>query len=193
MKTKIIKKSGYIELVLDEPCDEVQFGKGVLAGMTQFDDINCWLVSDMRLSNFIQCTPYTASISADDYCSTLKPENPIQRSFVLKHLREYQEMDDGTLVWCTFNKMVVGKTHINGNCPASRYGFHPPIFHSKKDGLEILRALQSFWNEYQGTLRESKVTYPRLQKNASLILMEYRAHELRQKIKNEEQGPANCF
>ena len=193
MKTKIIKKPNYIELVLDEHCDEVKFGKGVLAGMTQFEDMNCWVVTDMRLSNLIQCTPYTASISADDYCSTLKPDNPNQRSFMLKHLREYQEMNDGTIVWCTFNKMVVGKSHINGERPVSSYGFNPPIFHSKKDGFEILLALQAFWNEYQGTLRESKVAYPRLQKNASQLLMEYSAHKLIQKMKKEGQGPANCL
>jgi len=193
MKTKIIKKPGYIELVLDEPCEEVQFGKGVLAGMTQFDDMNCWVVSDMRLSNFIQCSPYTASISADDFCSTHKPEDHQQRKFMLKHLREYREMNDGTIVWCTFNKMVLGKTHVNGNSPVSRYEFSPPIFHSKKDALDILRALQNFWNEYSGSLRDSKMSHPLLQKNVSQLLMEYHAHELKQKIDRVNEGAEPSF
>lgn len=187
MKTKINRLKGYIELVLDEPVDGVMFEKGVLAGMTQFHELDCWILCDMRLGRHIQCSPYTASISAEDYFCHLIPEDDEQRLLILSYLKEYTEHQDGTITWCSYNKMVRGERDIKGDSPSSHLQFFPEVYHGKKNALNLLLQIQEYWNTYTGTLKESKINNPYLQKNASEIMgdIRFRALMKENEIKQE--------
>lgn len=178
MKTKIIKSKGYIELVLDEPVEGIMFDKGVIAGMTQFADLNCWILCDIRLGRNINCSPYTASIAADDYFCHLIPEDDAQRQHILSYLKEYQEHNDGTITWCSYNKMVRGLSTIDGYSPSSHLHFYPEVYHSRKNALALLIQIQEYWNNYSGTLADSKIENPYLQKTASEILMDIRVRTM---------------
>lgn len=169
MKTKIIKRKGYIELVLNEPVEGVLFDKGVLAGMTQHADMDCWVLADMRLGNHIQCSPYTASISADDFTSTAQPANAKERKEILSYLKEYHEFSDGRISWCSFNKIVRGQDQVKGQSPVSWSGYTPHVYHSRKDALNILMQIKDFWDGYQGLLKDSKIDNPYFQPNLSFI------------------------
>jgi hypothetical protein len=191
MKTKLVKNKGSVDLILDEPIEGVLYDKGVVAGITQHADLDCWVVVDMRLGQHIQCSPYTASISAEDFTSTAQPTSQKERREIIDYLKEYHEFSDGRIVWCSFNKLVRGHSHIKGHAPVTWSGYSPPVFHSRKDALNILMQIKDFWDGYSGSLKDSKIENPYYQPTISFIEgdLRFRAILRERKLNSESLDP----
>lgn len=189
MKTKLIQEKGSISLIVDHGSEATKDNKQVLAAMNRMESSQCWMVIDVRLNERPAANPSSGTCNSEDVFSHLKPESPEQAITAKSMLKEFEEREDGTLVWCTFKNIVRGESGVNGKIPWGPGNFHPPVYHSKKDGLELLKEMQAFWEDHEGTIAEAKIDNPFSQPRDSFIEMRLslEASEKR-RSKNQDDG-----
>ncbi len=169
MKTKLIRDKRRVQLVLAEPNPEILYDKGVVAGMTEDEGTGCWIIADIRLGQHLIANPYAGSISGEDFVSTYKPESSTEREFYLSRLKEVDEREDGTLLWCSYSGIVRGSQSVGGYTPATWMNFTPHVYHSYREGLEVLKEIRAFWDNYIGTIADAKIDNPHYQPTGSSI------------------------
>lgn len=168
MKTKFLIEKGRTSLVVDH-------GKGawddkqVLAAMTHYDGTRCWTVIDIRLTDTPSADPWSGSGVGEDFYSQLKPKSEAEANEVKVLLKDYQELADGTLIWCTYKNIVRGHFDINGLAPGTPNGIKRPIYHRKAEAMAKLLECKAFWENHQGTIAEGKIPNPYSQPGASDI------------------------
>jgi hypothetical protein len=188
MKTRLSHERGRISLIIDHGDRTKE--KAVLAQMSHMEGTGCWSITDIRLSR--QCTAhkYSCSEIAEDFHAHIIPESVEEAAFIKSRLREYHELENGTIVWCTFRNIVRGESSVKGYTPPTSTGFHPPVYHSRADGLAYLKALQVFWEGHEGPTEDAKVENPDNQPRESILMMEMWAHQRREKERDElESAP----
>jgi hypothetical protein len=151
MKTLIEHYKGAIRLVIDDPA-KPRGERDVLAGMTEDEGTGCWQLIDVRLAKYGKPNPYAGSGSADTYCANYLPETPEDREIVKSMLREYTELEDGTILWCSFEGVVRGAPSVNGYSPVKWANFDQAGYFSRAEGLERLKEIQAFWEAHEGDL-----------------------------------------
>jgi hypothetical protein len=172
MKTKLLRDKGWVQLVLTEPNPEVLYDKGVVSGMTEDEGTGCWIIADIRLGRYMTANPYAGSISAEDFVSMHKPASGDERELYLSRLREVDEREDGTLLWCSYNGIVRGSQSVSGYTPSRWMDFTPNVYHSYREGLAIMKEIRAFWNNYIGRIKDAKIDNPYYQPTASAISSE---------------------
>jgi hypothetical protein len=169
VKTKFLRERGRVSLVVDTGEPTTMDNKQALAAMTLLEGTGCWSIIDIRLDDHPSADPWSASGFSEEFYSELKPESSEQAIEVKAMLKEYQELKDGTLVWCSFRDIVRGESGVNGFTPSGKNNFQPPVYHSRRQGLALLREIQEFWEAHAGTIEESKIDNPYSQPNASVV------------------------
>jgi hypothetical protein len=192
VKTKFLRERGRVSLVVDTGEPTTMDNKQALAAMTLLEGTGCWSIIDIRLDDHPSADPWSASGFSEEFYSELKPESSEQAIEVKAMLKEYQELKDGTLVWCSFRDIVRGESGVNGFTPSGKNNFQPPVYHSRRQGLALLREIQEFWEAHAGTIEESKIDNPYSQPNAfvvksTLIFQKVmREHESRKKHRDAD-------
>lgn len=187
MKTNILREIGRVSLVIDHGVPTTMENKQALAAMTLLEGTGCWSIIDIRLDDHPRADPWSASGSGEDFYSELKPKSPEQAIEIKAMLKEYQELEDGTLVWCSFRDIVRGEPGVNGYTPAGRKNFQPPVHHSRRQGLILLKEMQDFWEAHTGTLMDAKIDNPYAQPSEFRVTSQLifdkamREHEARKK------------
>lgn len=175
MKIRMKRGKGYIELSYAAPGNEYG-SKVVVAAMTLFEGTGCWIVSDWRLSEYKVLSPYSASLNADDCCSRYKPKSPEERAFVIEHLREFTELPDGTLQWCTFDNFYRGQPNVKGYRPEWR-SCHDSGYFGYADAFAKLKEIQAFWESFEGDPETARIANPDRQWSESRMSMAYLCKE----------------
>lgn len=166
MKTKLKRSKGRIELVIDDA------EQGRLAVLEEHEGTGCWCLSDIRLAPYQCVSAYSAMHDADAYCSSFSPKSPDEANFVKSLLREYKELEDGTILWATFNGLVRGHPDINGYKPARWADFDQVGYFSFKEGLEHLKEMREFWATFEGDPNTVKLDNPHHQVSESVVWLE---------------------
>jgi hypothetical protein len=187
MKTRLSHEKGRVSLIIDHQGDLTK-EKAVLAQMTHMEGTGCWSITDIRLSRECRAHQYSCSEIAEDFQAHIIPESPDEAAFIKSRLREYHELENGTILWCTFRNIVRGQSSVKGYTPPTSTGFHPPVYHSRADGLAYLKALKVFWDEHEGPTEAAKVVNPDNQPRESMLMMEMWAHQDRQKERAEQES-----
>lgn len=154
METKLKRSKGQVELVVDDA------EQGRLAVLVEHEGAGCWCLSDTRLAPHQCVGAYSAMHNADAYCSSFKPRCLAEAAFVKSLLREYQELENGTILWATFNGLVRGHPDIDGYKPAKWANFDQVGYFSYKEGLERLREMREFWTAFEGDPNTVKLDNP---------------------------------
>lgn len=152
MKTKIFRSRGSsdcYQLVVDEPqCEE----RLILASLTHYHHTGAWILADVRLHPFAMPSAYFSE-SAEGVWSSYTAEGGEQADFVRGLLRDFVERPslegDGRIdfEWCPFQGVVAGQ-RINEicSCPDTYFNqVNPPIFHRRKDGLDLMNEFMNEW------------------------------------------------
>lgn len=187
MKTKLVHEKGCISLVVDHGAQATEDNKQVLAAMNKMEGTQCWMVIDIRLAERPVANPWSGSCNAEDVFSYIKPASAEQSVKAKSMLKEYEEREDGTLVWCTFKNIVRGEPGVNGRVPWGPLNFHAPVYHSRKDGLELLAQMHAFWEGHEGTIAEAKIDNPFSQPRQSVIEMRFTIEESQEKRRSNNQ------
>ncbi|WP_199028449.1 hypothetical protein [Ralstonia sp. ASV6] len=169
VKTKLITEKGRISLVIDDP-SKARDERDVVAAMTLHEGTGCWQLVDIRLSEHKKPSPFGGSMYADDFCARFLPDTPEDATVAKSLLREYKELEDGKLLWCTFDGIVRGEPEINGYAPV-RY-FDQAGYFSKAGGLAKLAEIKSFWDSYQGDPATAKIPNPLRQPSELVVRFE---------------------
>ena len=173
MKTRISHQKGRISLLIDQPIAPSGEGKAVLAAMTMNEGTGCWFLIDIRLAPHPVAHQWSGSGKGDDFYSEMKPKTPAEAKAIKAMLKEYEEREDGTLIWCSFRDIVRGELGVNGYVPASYNDFHAPVYHSRASGLAKLKEIQAFWEQHAGTVAEAKIENPYAQPTSGDIEREF--------------------
>jgi hypothetical protein len=173
LKTRITHRKGRISLIIDQPIAPSGEGTAVLAAMTMMEGTGCWYLIDIRLSPRPVAHQWSGSGRGEDFYSEMKPKTPAEASAIKAMLKEYEEREDGTLIWCSFRDIVRGETGVKGYVPASYNDFHAPVYHSRAEGLAKLKEIQAFWVQHTGTVAEAKIENPCAQPTSSEIEGEF--------------------
>jgi hypothetical protein len=169
MKTRMTRSKGIIEVSYDDPKNE--YGTTVVvAAMSLFEGTGCWMVSDWRLSEYKVLSPYSASLNASDCCSRFIPKSPEERALVISLLREYDELADGAIVWCTFDNFYRGHPDVKGVRPGFRT-CHQSGYFGYKEALAKLREIKSFWDTFEGDPETARMENPNRQPSESSVTM----------------------
>lgn len=131
--------------------------KQVLAAMTLYEGTRCWTVIDIRLCQIPTAHPWSGSGAGEDFYSEWKPKSDAESSEVKALLKEYQELADGTLIWCTYKDIVRGHSNINGYVPACPNEIQRNIYHTKAEAMQKLRECKAFWENHQGTIAAGRI------------------------------------
>jgi hypothetical protein len=158
METNVIRRKGIIELQLQDPMPE-DTESPVVAFMKNYEGSAYWLVYDIRLSPFDYPSPF-ADLEASRVRCRLKPKSAAEREQVIAHLKEFQEADDGTLHWSTFDGIVHGVSVIPGQEPLLGRLHAPAIYMSYSDAMATLQGIREAWRSYQGDPAEFKIRNP---------------------------------
>jgi hypothetical protein len=190
MKTKLVHEKGTISLVVDHGDQAQEDNLQVLAAMNKTEGTQCWMVIDIRLTERPVANPSSGSCNAEDVFSHIKPISADQSAKSKSILKEYEELEDGTLVWCTFKNIVRGQPGVNGRVPWGPLNFHAPVYHSRKDALELLAEMQAFWEDHEGTIGEAKIENPFSQPRQSVVEMRFTMEEAEENrhMRNENDG-----
>lgn len=129
----------------------------VLGAMNLFEGTRCWYLIDVRLRDYPAAHPWSGSGGGDDFWSQLTAQSPEEAAYIKSSLREYEEVEPGTFRWCTFRGIVKGECEINGYAPPGYENFRRPVFHNRASALAYLKEAQTFWESYEGTIRDSKI------------------------------------
>lgn len=167
MKTKLVRYSGRIALVVDD-------GEGgdlqVLAALTNMHDSACWYLVDIRLRSRPVAHEYSGSGRAEDFLAEFIAESPEELAIAKGMLREFEEREGGRLLWCTYSAMVLGALSVDGYTPVSSEGFYRPLYHSEESGLELLLGIQAFWEQYDGRIQDAGIENIHAQPSESEVL-----------------------
>lgn len=175
MKTKIkCFKNSYYQLLVFSP-ENPKEGL-IVATLSSYFNSGCWRLTDVRLSEHKDPCDVNILDSAEDYLSTCKPENQEEAEFYKSKLKSFREMDDGKLVWSTFDGLVKGHDSINDYQPKRHYDFHGPGYFSKKEGYEKLKEMQEFWESVEDLSKPWRIENPHSQPDAGSIRMDYHWH-----------------
>lgn len=159
MKTRLSYDKGYISLIVDHQGD-LSKDRAVLAAMTLFDGTGCWSIVDIRLDPDGYAHPWSGSLIGEDFQSSIVPESIQDAAYIKSRLKEYEEREDGRIVWCTYRDIVRGQTGVKGYIPAGRHDFHAPVYHSRSDGIAYLKDAKQFWDVYEGEIEKAKINNP---------------------------------
>lgn len=193
MKTKITRdRNQYIALIIDEPGKKGK-ERDVLAAMTLFEGTGCWKMTDVRLSRFRVPDPYAGSLNADVLHASLKPENEEDANYIKSRLREYQEDEDGTIRWCTFDGIVRGHPSVKGYAPARYKNFDQSGYFSQAEGLSKLQEIQLFWDNVPDLNYKWRINNPYWQPSQTIIMgeivMRNMGYDASNSIEHNESGP----
>lgn len=183
MKTLLEHYRGAIRLVIDDPA-KPRGERDVLAGMTEDEGTNCWTIVDVRLSRHRRPNPYGGSGAADDYCASYKPDTPEDAQTVKSMLREYKEMADGTILWCSFDGIMRGAPTVNGYAPAKWENFDQAGYFSRAEGLAHLKEIQAFWEAHEGDLNV-KIDNPHRQPTLTEVMSHFSMKRFLAKYESE--------
>jgi hypothetical protein len=167
-QTKLVTEKSCISLVIDDP-EKPRGEQDVVAAMTLYEGTGCWRLVDIRLSAHRKPSAYAGSLSADNLCASYKPESAAAARLVKSLLREYQEQEDGTLLWCTFDGIVRGDPKINGYAPVTYANFDQAGYFSKAGGLRKLAEIKAFWDVYVGDPAAARIPNDHLQPTDSVV------------------------
>lgn len=134
--------------------------KQVLAAMTHYEGTLCWTVIDIRLESKPSADPWSGSGTGEDFYSEWKPKCGDEARVVKGLLKDYQELPDGTLIWCTYKNIVQGHEKINGLAPGSPNGIKRKIYHTKAEAMARLQECKAFWEAHHGAIAEGKIPNP---------------------------------
>lgn len=162
MKTKVKRSKREIQILVDRGDDSPD---EVLASLNEMADADCWFVIDIRLRDRPEAHEYSGSAMADDFCANITPRCPDERRFYLSKLREYKELEDGTIIWCTFGNMWRGDQSVDGYTPPS--ALKPPLYMTFQKGLEAIHEIRSFWEAYDGLIKDAAIENPHRQLSES--------------------------
>lgn len=177
MKTRLSYDKGYISLIVDHQGD-LSKDRAVLAAMTLLEGTGCWSIVDIRLDPDGYAHPWSGSLIAEDFQSSIVPESTQDAAYVKSRLKEYEEREDGRIVWCTYRDIVRGQTGVKGYIPVARHDFHPPVYHSRSEGLAYLKDVKQFWEGYEGETQLAKINNPYKQPNATGLRSELLCRKL---------------
>lgn len=158
MKTKLIRSRGQIALQLQDAMPGDDF-LSLVAYMTHYTGSAYWVVYDIRLSPYDSLSPY-ADLEARRLRCQLKPKNDEEREQAVAHLKEYQEAEDGTLHWSTFDGIVHGVSVIPGEEPLLGRLHAPAIYMSYAEALATLQTIRASWDAYAGDPEEFRIRNP---------------------------------
>lgn len=167
MKVTLSREKGRISLGYKDPGTGERF---ILAAMTLFEGTGCWALVDVRLGRYRAPSPYSGGLFADDFCASYRPKNEQEATYVKSLLREYEERDDGQILWCTFEGIVRGQPEVNGYRPVS-YFDHAGYF-SMKEGLARLQVIKVFWDTFEGDPASVRIDNPLRQPSAGVVSMD---------------------
>jgi hypothetical protein len=173
LKTRITHRKNHIALIIDQPIAPSGEGTAVLAAMTMMEGTGCWFLIDIRLGPRPVAHQWSGSGTAEYFYSEMKPNTPSEASAIKAMLKEYEEREDGTLIWCSFRNIVRGEVGVKGYVPPSYNNFHAPVYHSKSEGLAKLNEIQEFWAQHTGTVAEAQIENPYAQPTRSDIEREF--------------------
>lgn len=168
MKTKIIRRRGFLALVLDAP-EYSKDDRPVLAAGTEIEGTGCWIISDIRLTPKPILNRYACSISAEDVMASFKPDSTEVALMAKALLREFDEAEDGTLSWCTFRNFLKGECGVRGYTPVSGDRVAPPIYHPRLAVINHLNQAQLFWSAFEGDVAQSTIVNPHAQPRESAV------------------------
>jgi hypothetical protein len=170
MLTRMVRSKGVIEVVYNDPDNE--FGDTVsVAAMTLYEGTGCWILSDWRLSQHKVLSPWSSSIDANDVYARYRAETPEEQAFVKSLLKEYEEREDGELVWCTFDNFYRGHPDVDGRRPGFRSS-HLSGYFGYKEALTKLREIRAFWDAFEGDPKTARIHNPNGQLSASQVYSE---------------------
>lgn len=164
-------------LVVDQPAEQGATPQ-VLAALTNMHDSACWYLVDIRLRKHPAANEFSGSGRAEDFQAHYRPETEAQRALIKAMVREYKELEDGTVIWCTYLGLVAGEKSVDGYTPVNREKFHPPLYHSEERGLELLQDLRAFWERFEGRIEDSAIENPRGQPSESEVMHAVIRHQL---------------
>lgn len=168
MKTKLAHEKGRISLLVDHGKDKSK-EKMVLAAMTLFEGTGCWTLIDIRLSERPVAHPWSGSGNGEDFYASHRPETKEEAGFFKSRLREFEELEDGEIRWCTFRDIVRGECEIDGFAPGGYKEFRRPVFHKRAGALSLLKEIQVFWEGFEGSIADSTINNPFRQPRSSNI------------------------
>lgn len=168
MKTKLLIEKGRTSLVVDHGRGDWD-DKQVLAAMELYEGTQCWTVIDIRLGERPSADPWSGSGVGEDFYSQWKPKSEAEAGEVKALLQDYQELADGTLIWCTYKNIIRGHFDINGLAPGAPNGIKRAIYHRKAEAMAKLLECKNFWENHTGTIAEGKIANPYSQPSASDI------------------------
>ncbi|MBI6885084.1 hypothetical protein [Pseudomonas putida] len=166
MKTKYLIEKGRISLVID---NGVRGEKQVLAAMTLWEGTGVWSIVDIRLDKYATAHEYSGSGSADEFYGELTPKSEEERSRIKAMLHEYQELEDGRIIWCPMTSLVKGAYEIDGYAPPSPNGLRRAVHHTRDQGKAILKEIQAYWEAHEGTVAQAKIANPHAQPESDRI------------------------
>ena len=146
MKTKIVKSKGLYNLIIDDPKINGAFSFNdpiLLACLSNFADSKNWTLSDVRLSEHLNLSPYLFN-SVEEY----KAHNEEEFQSIISKLKTYRISDTPLhIIWNTYNTIVLDDAD---NHP-SLHGLDFPNFacFSFKHGYKKLCAMKDFWENIQ--------------------------------------------
>lgn len=170
-------------MVIDQPGIEPA-DKPVLATLTHFFSSGCWTVEDVRLSQYGRPSKWFC-VGADSYHAHFDAKNEKTAGIVRSLLTDFTEAvnDKGgtSFDWCTYEGLVKGQRSSEIAKYGGVYVNDYPLFHTRKEGLEILKSIAEFWQavpidaadpEVIEKTAEIKIENPHRQTSESRVLSE---------------------
>lgn len=171
MQTKLLHYRGsQIALVLYDPKQsrDQQHRVGL---MTLYEGTGCWTLEDIRLSQYRTPGPYFGQ-AADDFHAVAYPKSTAEADFIRSRLRRYDEGDDGSIGWCTFDGIVEGPLQAKDMEPtwlSSHCGYF-----RRAEALAKLKEMQAFWDGFTGDPKTVRLPNPSRQPNATAMFFAWR-------------------
>lgn len=167
MKTKIIHthRNSCVELIIDEPVPGAE--RRVLAAMTLFEGTGAWMMTDVRLHQHMKVSRHSGSLRASDIHSFYEPKDEEQAKYLRSRLHTYSENEEG-FHWSTYEGLILG-TPREGDWISDKNHIG---FFTKQEGLEKLKEIQAFWDDFEGDPDSVKIDNPLRQPSESAIMGE---------------------
>ncbi len=176
MKTKIIKKSGYYKLIIDDKEINKKYGYEdnpiVLGTISEFADAGQWRVEDYRLRKNSLPSPYL-----EDGVQEYKPKNKDEINYLEKNLHTFKvDNQTGIYYWPRFDSTLYeGGDHPCLTDPKIKQYNSVARFTFQK-AYELLKEQKSFWktcDENDLTSSRVKINNPMRQLSDSEIFFEF--------------------
>jgi hypothetical protein len=161
MQLKYTRQKGIIGLELQhKPEGDGAFP--LVAFMLNYEKTPYWIICDRRLSRVMELSPYP-DLDAGYVRCMFKPNGKQERLIATSLLNNYQEAEDGTLHWSTFDGIVKGLSILAGEKPLYGRDHSPALYFTRDQGLEVLKRIQGEWEAYTGKPEDHQVNNPHLQ------------------------------